>query len=621
MKNNIIKGFAAVAALGLFASCSSDYLDLAPETEITNAQVTQTTDAAALAINGLSLVMNTQWGGLQSGMSQNANGENLLNDFYGEAMGADMISSIPCAMWGPLIVCGGSSWSEQNYVMNYLPWKYSYTLIQMANTILAGIDEAEGTQEDRDFIKAQALTFRAHGYTRLLQFYAPRWEDSENGEFYMAVERLDGSTGDAPLITENRVFEIIYNDLNTAIDLYKSCGKQRVQKWHPDVNVAYGILARAALIKHDWATAKEAAHNARQGYSIMDNNTYLSGFINDNASNIWVQSDDASSVYYFSFGAHYGVNGAYVQSWGYGAGAISLDLYNQLDEKDIRRQMFLTPDKVDLLTSIDKKNNPGGVKEDYWWNNDLLVPNSGGGMDVSKGPKAKKDAKDGYWGLYNVAAQYCKYYGENVFTGDYASMNNEGYMAYYTYSGKQETNDYIALAKGYFAKLTTIFLGSQFKFWGNPPYGTTVYPFMRSEEMCLIEAEAAYELGDEGAAKSCLMEINGKRIPGYTCDKSGTALRDEIRLCRRIELWGEGFSFPDFKRWSLPIQRTLWKKGVTNSGNWTPEFAHDTPVKCNHGWRMLIPQSELNFNKGIDRTLLIANDDPNLWTSNPGEEK
>lgn len=612
MKKNIFyKGLSAIAAVGLLASCSSDYLDVKPVTDVTNADVTATTEAAALAINGISYAMQTQWGGLQGGLSGSASGETMINQMYAEAMGNDNMAGIPLAMWNAEIVCGGAAWTKENYVMNYLPWKYCYTLIQQANTILAGIDNAEGSDAQRKFIKAQALTFRAHGYTKLMQYYCPRWEDSNNGDFYCAVKRLDGSTGDAPLWKASEVFDQIYNDLNTAVALYGEAGLARSQKWHPDVNVAYGILARAAIIKHDWQTAKDAAHNARQGYPVMDNDTYFKGFVDDNSSIIWTQATDPSSIYYFSFGAHYGVNGSYVKSWGYGAGAISLDLYNQLDPNDLRRQMYLTPDKVPVLVAANRGWNPGKIEDADWWNPDLVV-SFPAGMDLSKGPYARNKAINGKWGLYNVALRYCKYYGENIFTGDFSAMSNEGFMAYYVQYDNGSTGN-MTIGSGLSASLSTIPFGAQFKFWSNPPYGTSAYPFMRAAEMALIEAEAAYYLGDEPTAISCLMEIQGKRIPGYTCEKSGEALRDEIRLARRIELWGEGFNFTDFKRWNLDIVRRAWVANDPTSGNWMVDYGHNTPAACNHGWRMMIPLAEINYNRGIDRSLIVVNDDPNIW--------
>lgn len=615
-KNNFIKGLSAIAAVGLFTACSSDYLDLAPITDVTTDELTATTDAGYLAINGIANSMQSQWGGLQDGMSGNANGESFVNQFYNEAMGADNIAGIPLVMWANEIVLGGAAWTQENYVMNYVPWKYCYTLIQQANPIINGIDNAEGEEADRQFIKAQALTFRAHGYTKLMQFYAPRWEDSRNGEAVCAVERLVGNGPDAPLWTMNEVMDQIYKDCNEAIELYKACGLEREQKWNPNINVVYGILARAAMIKHDWATAKEAAHNARQGYPVMDNDTYFSGFINDNSSIIWTQAMDPADVYYWSFGAHFAVNGGYVQNWGYGAGAISMDLYRQLDPNDVRRKMFLTPDKTKVLEDIKKAWNPGKLTEEDWWNENLGQEFAAGGITLSKGPFVRNKAIKGKWGLYNVALFYCRHYGNDIFNGNYADMNNEGFWAYYT-EGKDGD---VLVASGVKAKLVNIPFGAQFKFWSEPPYGVSSYPFMRAAEMCLIEAEAAYELGDAATAVSCLNEIQSKRIPGYTCSKSGEALRDEIRLCRRIELWGEGFNWSDFKRWNLPIKRSLWKPGDPTSGNWSKNFAHETPANCNGGWRMMIPRAEINYNKGIDRSRIEVNTNPNIWQKNEGEE-
>lgn len=609
-KYNLIKGLSAVAAIGLFGACSSDYLDLEPVTDVTDSQITATTKGAALAINGIARSMESQWGGLQGGMSGNAGGEAFINNFFGEAFGQDNLAGVPLGMWSPEIILGGSAWGQENYVMNYVPWKYCYTLIQQANAVLDGIDDAEGTEEERQFIKAEALTFRAHGYTRLMQFYAPRWEDSNNGDFYCAVKRLEGGTGDAPLWKMSEVMDQIYADLHEAIELFNASGMTRdeAQKWLPSVNVAQGILARAALIKHDWNTAKTAAAAARQGYEIMSNDTYFSGFLNDNSSIIWTQSKQAEDIYYWSFGAHFGVNGAYVENWNLGAGAIDYDLYNQLDENDVRRQMFLTPDKTEVINEVNSAFNPGKVTAEDWWNKDLVV-SFDPGMDLSKGPFARKDAVNGKWGLYNVALRYCKHYGENIFKGDYEAMNNEGFYAYY----KVGTKGDVLLAKGTYGKLASIPFGAQLKFFGEVPYGTSAYPFMRAEEMCLIEAEAANALGDDATAIARLMEINGKRIPGYTCNKSGDELRDEIRLARRIELWGEGFNFFDFKRWNIDIVRRAWVAGDTTSGNWMMNLAHNTPAKCNHGWRMMIPRSEIVYNKGIDRTLIVVNDDPNIY--------
>lgn len=127
---------------------------------------------------------------------------------------------------------------------------------------------------------------------------------------------------------------------------------------------------------------------------------------------------------------------------------------------------------------------------------------------------------------------------------------------------------------------------------------------MRATEMVFIEAETAYMSGDEPTSKARLTEVNSKRIAGYSCKTSGQALLDEIRLCRRIELWGEGFNFTDFKRWNLPAEERAWKNGDITSGNTVPSYASShNPSDCN-GWQLAIPQLEEDFNPAFDRTQL-----------------
>jgi hypothetical protein len=83
------------------------------------------------------------------------------------------------------------------------------------------------------------------------------------------------------------------------------------------------------------------------------------------------------------------------------------------------------------------------------------------------------------------------------------------------------------------------------------------YVYMRVAEMYLIEAEALANAGQETQARQVLFDLVRARDASYTMStNSGANLIDEIRLQRRIELWGEGFSFNDFKRWKMPVDRT-----------------------------------------------------------------
>lgn len=81
----------------------------------------------------------------------------------------------------------------------------------------------------------------------------------------------------------------------------------------------------------------------------------------------------------------------------------------------------------------------------------------------------------------------------------------------------------------------------------------TDFPLMRVEEMYLIVAECDARKGD---ASSLVNFMSSYRIPNYTCAKTGDALLQEVLFQKRVELWGEGQLFFDYKRLELPIERS-----------------------------------------------------------------
>lgn len=86
---------------------------------------------------------------------------------------------------------------------------------------------------------------------------------------------------------------------------------------------------------------------------------------------------------------------------------------------------------------------------------------------------------------------------------------------------------------------------------------TTDYVFMRVEEMYLLNAEAAANLGMDGEAVNSLKALLNERVDdvAYLDDLSGQALLDEIYLQTRIELWGEGKSYLAMKRNKATVVR------------------------------------------------------------------
>lgn len=280
--------------------------------------------------------------------------------------------------------------------------------------------------------------------------------------------------GTIPASTLGDVYKQVYTDLDAAIQNFKDSGEDwpADDNYSPNLNVAYAVYAKAALLKEDWQNAANYAVLAREGYPLMSNADYKDGGFNTvNPEWIWsCYNSTEQTLYFYSFFAYQASNSSASQCRKY-PGAISKELYNKIPATDIRRQMFLV-----LQTG-----------EDYNTSNEA----AGEAMTA----RAKKEFGDK---LYSTSQIYA-------------------YM--------------------------------QFKFQCTRQPGVGILNVFRSADMYLIQAEADCHIpGKKAEAQAILNELNKEQDPAYTCTKTGAALFEEVKLYRRIELWGEGSDWFDCKR-------------------------------------------------------------------------
>ena len=287
----------SACALMLTASCSSDYLELQPNSSASTGTIFETTDNVKLAVNGLSKLMTKQYLG-----QQGCNGEGTIRTWYGNYPGNDYQKS-NLTGWSSII---NSLFLERSTSLyDYYPWFYYYKVIGNANSVICRTDDAAGTDAEKAFLKAQALTFRAYCYSQLLQLYSKRWMDSNNGSSRGVILRIDESKDEMPASTQAQCYEQIYKDLDEAIKYFNECGIKRGkdEKHLPDVNAAYAVYAYAALHREDWPTAAKYAKMAREGYPLLSGKDYPeSGFSADNDEWIWnVYSNEEETLYFYQF--------------------------------------------------------------------------------------------------------------------------------------------------------------------------------------------------------------------------------------------------------------------------------------------------------------------------------
>ena len=121
------------------------------------------------------------------------------------------------------------------------------------------------------------------------------------------------------------------------------------------------------------------------------------------------------------------------------------------------------------------------------------------------------------------------------------------------------------------------------------------WPFMRVEEMILIQAEALVRSGNREEGQQMLEDfVQEYRDPAYTAEAGGRTLEDEIWYQRRIELWGEGFSNNDTRRLGKPLVRFTDAASSNVPAAFRFNMAADDPW-----WLMRFPKSETNTNLAI----------------------
>lgn len=116
------------------------------------------------------------------------------------------------------------------------------------------------------------------------------------------------------------------------------------------------------------------------------------------------------------------------------------------------------------------------------------------------------------------------------------------------------------------------------------------YLYMKAGEMYLIEAEAQAMLGNDGAAQEVLFELVVNRDPSYVkSTKTGKELKEEIKMQRRCDLWGEGQRWFDLKRYGEGMSRT-------NTGQDPAIWNYENVAAGDKIWLWLIPQQEMDSN-------------------------
>jgi len=332
MKKIQYKLVLVICAALMITSCKKDFLETAPTNKADDAAVFTTTTNAMAALNGIHRSLYIQY----DAQDQGGEGSVKINL---DMLGDDLVQT-----------AAGNGWYNNTYkwvahrnassTTVKFAYKFYYQIITNSNYIIEKVDAVEGSQEDKNLIKAEALTYRAWAHFMLVQLYAKRYDAAGNNTQAGIPLILTSGTTPTPRSSVEDVYTQINKDIDAAVVSFGN-STARPNKSHFNINVAKGIKARIALTQGLWTVAASNASDALAGATLMTNADYLGGF-NSYTNTEWMwgskQVEDQTS-YFYSFFAYMSAN---YNSSNIRANpkAINSVLYNRISATDVRKGLW-----------------------------------------------------------------------------------------------------------------------------------------------------------------------------------------------------------------------------------------------------------------------------------------
>lgn len=456
------------------------------------------------------------------------------------------------------------------YAQCQMPWTVYYSWIKNCNTVIGlGGEEPEGEYATGSGI---AYAMRAMMYMDLARMFAEKPYSISKEDVTVPIVIETTSMSDLshnPRATNEKMWAFILEDLDKAEKLL--AGYKRSNVYTPDVSVVYGLKARAYQWMGDWPNAEKYAKAAQAGYTALTGDQYndrITGFNTPNAA--WMmgttfKADDptilnndgdsswgsAMAIEIFHQG---GAGCGYASNYGQQL-AIDYHLYQTIPASDFRKLAFIDFSINDMY---DDEGTPT-----------------------------------------QEALELCSKYSD--YPDELATIPPSGDYAYGV--GGLSTKFRVAGGKA----------GRENQYVGF----VMAVPMMRVEEMMLIEAEAA-GMQNEANGIALLTNFAKTRDPQYVYgthneaygNPDNTAFQNEVWWQRRVELWGEGQSMFDYKRYQKGIIRSYEGTNHLDGYQWNTDKTPQWMTFCIGG-------TEPEYNYDLTQNPLpvapVGNSEPYVW--------
>jgi hypothetical protein len=521
-------------------SCEEDFLDTSPTDAIAAADAFASEENMQLVLNGLHRGLYSQSQTIFPGGSTQRAGNHYWVPI-GDNLTGGLIHSASANNLGWRSEMQWISHTDPFSLTNRILWYHRYNIIAGANGLINNAGNLTETPT-LNTILGQAYTYRAYSYLSLVQHYAKGYliGNPASDPGVIILFNSDPPFESGPRATVQEVYDQIEADLDEAIRLFQN-GNPRggggpAAKSQLNINVAYGLKARMALSMGDWQTAADNAVLARDGFPLMDEAAWLSGFnTNDLSEVIWGSNVIAAETTFFRsyfYLASNTFNGSQIRN---NPKIADRRVIDATPETDYRKKAFL-PTAPNTNTSA--ANGQGGF-----------------GNDPNYTDEAVFDAAvDSINNVYGITTRF------NLHPYMHFKLKNKN-------PGSIDPDDVI---------------------------------YMRTAEMYLIEAEAYAMLNNIPAAQAALNTLGSERDSAYDVTQYNTqeSLMDHIKWQRRLELYAEGFGYTDHIRWDEPIDHAADGGSGASEILYQDAYQIDRPSVENR-WVFKIPQAEIDANPNL----------------------
>ena len=376
---------------------------------------------------------------------------------------------------------------DPDYANPYIRYKVPYNQLGIANSVISQIGEA--TEDQSSVYKlVQAKAVRAFDYMALAPYFQGSYETSANKPCVPLLTDSADYTNN-PRATVAQVYKAIIADLDWAIEHLE--GYTRPNKTMIDLNVAYGLRARANLYMGNWAAAATDAEKAIEGYTPATIAEVSKPAFYDLNDHNWMWGILITE----EKGSEYGYRTS--PSW---VSAFTANGYGP------------ATDNVPQINKILYDKIPGSdVRKGWWLNEDLHSPNLDGIAWVTDGT------------IMAVGDAIATYADENGDKLPYAPYTNVKFGMKTGAGNTTNANDW-------------------------PLMRVEEMILIQAEGLLKSGNEAQAKTVLDNFVKTY-------RDPAYSAAATGRSLADEIWFQRRVELWMEGFSIVDARRLNKPIVR------------------------------------------------------------------